>query len=70
MPMFTFVCQDCDAPFEEWVPVSAMIKDIVCPDCHSQNVKKQLSRIAGVKGGVGASIGTATTSASCNSGGT
>lgn len=70
MPMFTFVCQDCLTPFEEWVPVTSKITEVVCPECQSQDVKKQLSRVAGVKGGVGASFGaTTSTAASCNTGG-
>lgn len=70
MPMFTFICQDCGTPFEEWVPVSSGIKDVVCPECDSQDIQKQLSRIAGFKGGVGASFGATTaTTATCNTGG-
>jgi putative FmdB family regulatory protein len=70
MPMFTFVCQDCGAPFEEWVPVNSMVKDVDCPECHSRDVLKQLSRVAGVKGGISASIGTtAATAAACHMGG-
>ena len=70
MPMFNFVCQDCGTPFEEWVPVTSMIKNVACPECHGQDVEKQLSRVAGVKGGIGTSFGSiASTAASCNTGG-
>ncbi|GAB4580008.1 MAG: hypothetical protein Fur0022_27470 [Anaerolineales bacterium] len=70
MPMFNFICQVCGTPFEEWVPVTSKIAEVVCPECQSRDVKKQLSRVAGVKGGTGASFGsTTTTAASCNTGG-
>lgn len=70
MPMFTFVCEDCGTPFEEWVPVTSRINEVVCPECKSPEIKKQLSRISGVKGSAGASFGATTaTTASCNTGG-
>lgn len=70
MPMFNFVCQDCGTLFEEWVPVTAKLAEVICPGCESQDVKKQLSRVAGVRGGSGASFGSmASTAATCNTGG-
>jgi len=70
MPMFNFICEECGTPFEEWVPVTSMIKDVDCPECGSPRVQKQLSRVAGVKGTVGSSFGSTTSpAASCNTGG-
>jgi putative FmdB family regulatory protein len=71
MPMFTFICQECETPFEEWVPVSSMIADIKCPDCGSPEIQKQLSRVAGIQSGNGKAFGSLdSTAASCSPGGT
>jgi putative FmdB family regulatory protein len=40
MPLFDFHCDDCDADIELLIRGS---EEPECPDCHSQNLHKQLS---------------------------
>lgn len=40
MPLYQFVCSECEHPFETLVPrVSAELKD-PCPECGSQKVER------------------------------
>lgn len=41
MPIFEYQCQRCGKEFEELIRVS---KQVVCPHCGSENVKKLISR--------------------------
>lgn len=43
MPIYEFVCQDCESAFEELVCGKAMV---VCPACGSNDVRRALSRFA------------------------
>jgi putative FmdB family regulatory protein len=50
MPIYEFVCMQCESHFEELVRVGETSD---CPDCGSSNVRKQLSVFAahGVESG-------------------
>jgi putative FmdB family regulatory protein len=39
MPIYEFVCMQCESHYEELVPMGASAD---CPDCGSSNVRKQL----------------------------
>ena len=68
MPIFEFVCSDCEQPFEELVFGSA-IDDIVCPTCGSKQVRKKMSTFASKSGSDGASLSLgASSAASCSTG--
>ncbi len=70
MPIFEFVCADCSQPFEELVRSSSATSEVVCPTCHSLNVKKKISTFASkVSGGSSFSFSSAPAS-SCSTGGT
>jgi putative FmdB family regulatory protein len=43
MPIYEFVCMQCESHFEELV---RMGESAACPDCQSENVRKQLSVFA------------------------
>ena len=43
MPIYEFVCMQCESHYEELV---AMGKNADCPDCGSANVRKQFSVFA------------------------
>ena len=43
MPIYEFVCMTCESHFEELV---AMGGEAPCPDCGSENVRKQFSVFA------------------------
>ena len=45
MPIYEFVCMECESHFEELV---AMGGQADCPDCGSTNVRKQFSVFASV----------------------
>jgi len=69
MPMFEFVCAECGKPFEELVRSASAVNEVVCPACHSANVKKKISTFASkVAGGSSFSFNSAPAS-SCGTGG-
>jgi putative FmdB family regulatory protein len=43
MPIYEFVCMQCEAHYEELVPMG---EDAACPDCGSPDVRKQFSVFA------------------------
>jgi putative FmdB family regulatory protein len=55
MPIYEFVCMQCESHFEELVPMG---QNAPCPDCASADVRKQFSVFAahGIEAG-GASFG-------------
>ena len=68
MPMFEFVCNDCESPFEDLV-FGTDISGVLCPVCGSNQVKKKMSTFASKFEGSTASLSTAASSAaSCGSG--
>lgn len=42
MPIFEYKCDACRAEFEKLV-FSSDDRDITCPDCHSDQVRKKMS---------------------------
>lgn len=65
MPMYGFVCEDCNEDFEELVLSASKVDEVVCPTCGSEHVERQLSLVAGLK-----SSGSSTSSsAACSPGG-
>jgi putative FmdB family regulatory protein len=44
MPMYEYVCRECDAPFERYV--RAWGEAVQCEKCESPNVEKRLSTFA------------------------
>jgi putative FmdB family regulatory protein len=48
MPLYEYVCRDCDKSFETFVTASRKAE---CPSCHGENLSRLLSRL----GMVGAS---------------
>src|SRR6266704_318198 len=43
MPIYEFVCMQCESHYEELVPMG---ENADCPDCGSRNVRKQFSVFA------------------------
>jgi putative FmdB family regulatory protein len=69
MPIFEFVCTECDESFEDLVFSVSKIDEVVCPSCGGSKVKKKMSTFAS-KPAVGASsfsLGTSSAS-SCGTG--
>jgi putative FmdB family regulatory protein len=67
MPIFEFVCADCGEPFEELVRSANAVDEVTCPNCHSEQVRKQISTFASRVTGKGGSS-YVSSSASCNTG--
>jgi putative FmdB family regulatory protein len=55
MPLYGFICQDCQEEFEELVSVSKL-DEVTCPDCESEQVERQLSLVANFKSSGSGSI--------------
>jgi putative FmdB family regulatory protein len=68
MPIFEFVCTECDQPFEDLV-FGSSTDGVLCPACGSDQVKKKMSTFSAKIGGDGAllSLGSSS-SAVCNTG--
>lgn len=70
MPIFEFVCHECENAFEELLRSSDAVSDVVCPSCGSQQVRKKISTFASkVTGGGSLSFGSSAAS-SCSTGST
>ena len=68
MPIFEFVCSECQLPFEELV-FGNKVDDVVCPSCGSEQVLKKMSTFASKIGSDGASFSLgASSAASCSTG--
>jgi putative FmdB family regulatory protein len=70
MPLFEFVCGDCSRPFEELVRSASAVQDVTCPVCGSSQVNKKISTFASRLSGGGSFSFGASSTASCNTGGT
>jgi len=46
MPLFEFVCTNCNHLFEELVRSSNSTDEMTCPDCGSSQVEKKISTFA------------------------
>jgi putative FmdB family regulatory protein len=70
MPLFEFVCGDCNRPFEELVRSANAVIDVTCPSCGSSHVNKKISTFASRLSGSSAFSFGASPAASCGTGGT
>jgi len=46
MPMYTFVCRDCEQPFERKLRMSQSSDIQDCPSCGSMETRKSIGAIA------------------------
>lgn len=67
MPIFEFVCQECGTSFEELLRSSSAVGDVICPDCESTQVIKQISSFASKVAGSASAFSSAP-AASCSTG--
>jgi putative FmdB family regulatory protein len=68
MPIFEFVCKECELIFEELI-FGFNTDNVVCPSCGGKQVRKKMSTFASTSGSDGASpfFGSSAT-ASCSTG--
>ena len=43
MPMYEFICAECESEFETLVQSAEAISSVACPECASRTVHKKLS---------------------------
>jgi putative FmdB family regulatory protein len=68
MPIFEFVCKDCEQPFEDLI-FGSDIEGVICPSCGSEQVRKKMSTFASKIGSDGASLSLgASSAAACSTG--
>jgi len=65
MPIYEYICEDCDQEFEKMVRFSEAEFSPFCPVCGSQQTHKQISRISAALG----EFGSDNSSSSCSGGG-
>jgi len=63
MPIFEYVCQECDHQFEAIVQGSQKAR---CPKCESRKLEQQISRF-GVSGQKAASYASSASAGACGS---
>jgi len=70
MPIFEFVCSECDQPFEDLI-FGNNTDGVICPFCGSEQVKKKMSTFSSKLAGDGASLslGSSIPASSCSTGG-
>jgi putative FmdB family regulatory protein len=69
MPMFEFVCNSCNRPFEELLRSASLVDQVTCPTCGSRQVRKKISTFASKMSG-GASFSLGGSQSSCSTGST
>ena len=68
MPIFEFVCKDCELIFEELI-FGFKTEGVFCPSCGSEQVRKKMSTFSSKSEGDGASFSFGSSSAaSCSTG--
>ena len=68
MPIFEFMCTDCNESFEELVRSLNTVDEIDCPSCGSRHVQKMISTFASKIAGGGTSSFNSSASACAPSG--
>ena len=68
MPIFEFVCTECEETFEGLVLSLSRIDEVVCPSCGGDKVKKKMSTFASKPVAGSFSFDTASPSRSCGTG--
>jgi putative FmdB family regulatory protein len=62
MPIYEYVCMECESHFEELVRNGEAVQ---CPDCDASNVRKQLSVFAAVGAAEQPSFGGSPSAGGC-----
>ncbi len=69
MPIFEFLCEQCEKPFEELVRSSSTVDGVVCPKCGSPQIKRKISTFASKISG-GSTFSLSSSASSCSTGST
>lgn len=68
MPLYEYVCNECDHRFEILQSLGAGSDGVVCPDCGEAEVEKQFSTFSGTVAGATPAPAMASSGACCGSG--
>ncbi len=68
MPIFEFVCTECEETFEDLVLNLSKIDEVICPSCGGDKVKKKMSTFASKPAVGSGSFSLGTGPSSCTSG--
>jgi putative FmdB family regulatory protein len=69
MPIYEFICEECDFEFEELLRSAADIQTVTCPACLGEKVVKKISAFAAASpGGKATSFWGGSSAPSCSSG--
>jgi putative FmdB family regulatory protein len=63
MPIYEYVCPDCQQPFEKLVSGGSKEKPVPCPTCGQDSQRKKITLVASV--GVGNSLSWSPPAANC-----
>ncbi|NOZ01695.1 MAG: zinc ribbon domain-containing protein [Deltaproteobacteria bacterium] len=67
MPMYDFKCPDCGLEFEELVRSATDSDGLLCPECGSGQVRREISAPCVMSGSGGSSSFTGSPSGGCSS---
>ena len=68
MPIFEFLCKDCELIFEELI-FGTDTDGVLCPSCGGEQVRKKMATFSSKTGGDGASLSYGSRAAvSCSAG--
>jgi putative FmdB family regulatory protein len=56
MPYYDYVCSDCNSKFEIKRCISQIDDPAACPECHSEHVSRQVSKVAAFSHGSGGDV--------------
>ncbi len=56
MPYYDYVCSECNSKFELKRCISEIDDPAACPECHSEHVRRQVSRVAAFAHGDGGDV--------------
>lgn len=71
MPLFEFVCNQCEHDFEELLHSVSNITEVTCPGCGSEDVSKKISAFASRSSGNNRlSLNSNSSSRACSTGST
>jgi putative FmdB family regulatory protein len=69
MPIYEYMCKDCNTQFERFVRSMTADSEVQCPHCGGHDVKKGWS-VFGTSGATGLGSLSAAPQSSCDTGGT
>lgn len=67
MPYYEYVCSDCKTLFELKRPMKEMDNPTDCPECHSEHVTRQISKVFAFAHGDGGSVSSLGGGGGCGS---